>query len=246
MMRQDFVATLSHELRTPLTGMLGYLELLVNRWHVLDDEKRRAMLGRAQSSAARLEQLVTDLLLFSHLEQHESTPRRTVLRIDSLVERAVDEISTTYRGQVVRVTPSSRPAWVRADARYSVQVLVNLLDNAIKYSSPGSPVHVRWMLRREEIHVAVRDQGPGIVPEDIERLFARFGTLGHQPRPGHAGTGIGLYLCKRLLEAMEGRIWVRSRPGKGSTFHFSLPRADDGGTPTTETQRHRGSTEVSE
>jgi signal transduction histidine kinase len=79
------------------------------------------------------------------------------------------------------------------------------------------------MARDQEVEVAVRDCGPGIKTEDIPRLFTRFGTLGHQPRPGQVGTGIGLYICKKLLDAMGGRIWITSKPGHGSIFHFTLP-----------------------
>lgn len=223
-LRQDFVATVSHELRTPLTGILGYMELLLNRWTSLDDERRRGMLQRAQSSAVRLEHLVTDLLLFSNVEHKELQLQIIGLPLDSLIERAVDDMRTKYRGQSIRVRPSGTQTVVLADAQRAVQVISNLLDNAIKYSPEGRPVNVRWHARRREVEVIVRDFGPGIRTEDLPRLFTRFGTLGHLPRPGQVGTGIGLYVCKKLLDAMGGRIWVTSGGrGRGSIFHFTLP-----------------------
>jgi signal transduction histidine kinase len=224
-LRRDFVATVSHELRTPLTGILGYLELVLNRWSVLDENRRRSMLQRAQSSATRLEHLVTDLLLFSSVERQELQLHLAAYPLTALVEQAVQEIRTSYRDQIVEIHPAPSHAVVRVDAQRAIQVVTNLLDNAVKYSAEGSPVHLRWTVHRKEVRVAIRDHGPGIDVRDQPRLFTRFGTLGHQPRPGQVGTGIGLFICKQLLEAMGGRIWMTSRPGVGSTFFFTLPRA---------------------
>ena len=221
--RHDFVSTVSHQLRTPLTGILGYMELLLNRWNSLDDERRRSMLLRAQSSAVRLEHLVTDLLLFSNLEHQELKVQTANYPLSVLVQQAVEGMGTKFRGQVIEVRPSKTNAVVRADPQRTVQVLSNLLDNAIKYSDIGSPVEVRWITHRNDVEICVRDFGPGIKAEDLPRLFTRFGTLGHHPRPGQIGTGIGLYISKRLLDAMNGRIWATSRLGHGSVFHFTLP-----------------------
>lgn len=225
-LRTEFVATVSHELRTPLTGILGYLELLLSRWSSLNDERRRSMLQRAQSSAARLEHLVTDLLLFSNVEHQELQLHIASCPLEMLVEQAVEDMRTKYRDQQILVRPSRQSAVVQADVQRAIQVIANLLDNAVKYSAEGTPVGVRWVVRPTEVEVVVRDCGPGIKAADRPRLFTRFGTLGHQPRPGQVGTGIGLYVCKRLLEGMRGHIWVVSRSGRGSFFHFTLPRAD--------------------
>ena len=224
-LRTEFVATVSHELRTPLTGILGYLELLLSRWSSLNEERRRSMLQRAQSSAARLEHLVTDLLLFSNVEHQELQLNIAACPLDLLVEQAVEDMRTKYRNQPILVRASRQPAVVQADAQRAIQVVANLLDNAVKYSAEGTPVGIRWIVRPTEVEVVVRDCGPGIKESDRPKLFTRFGTLGHQPRPGQVGTGIGLYVCKRLLEGMGGRIWVVSRPNHGSFFHFTLPRA---------------------
>ena len=224
-LRHDFVATVSHELRTPLTGILGYLELLLSRWASLDETRRRGMLQRAQSSAVRLEHLVTDLLLFSNVEHQELQLQAANYPLMALVDQAVEDMSTKYRGQTIEVHPSKTRAMVRADAHRAIQVLANLLDNAIKYSAEGKPVHVRWTVRRREVEVTVRDWGPGIRSEDVSRLFTRFGTLGHQPRPGQVGTGIGLYICNEIIKRHRGRIRVESQKGAGSTFSFSLPLA---------------------
>jgi signal transduction histidine kinase len=224
-LRQDFVATVSHELRTPLTGILGYLELLLNRWNSLDEDRRINMLQRVQSAATRLEHLVNDLLLFSNVEHQDIHLQVGRFPLRSLIEQAAEEIGTKYRNQVFNVQIPPANLFVMVDAQRTIQVIANILDNAVKYSKVGSPVFLRSTAGRMSIRISVRDQGPGISPEDMPRLFQRFGTLGHAPRPGQVGTGIGLYICKKLVEAMNGEISVNSRPGTGSTFHIRLPRA---------------------
>lgn len=223
-LRQDFSASVSHELRTPLTGILGYLELILSRWGSLDEGRKRAMLIRAQSSAARLEHLITDLLIVSSVEHQELKIGLGVYRLADLVDHAVDAMRTKYRSQQIEVCPSKARVLVRVDAERTVQVITNLLDNAIKYSADGRPIRIRWRCRGECVDIAVRDYGPGIREADLPRLFTRFGTLGHQPRSGQVGSGIGLYVCKKLVEGMHGRIGVISRPGSGSIFLVSLPR----------------------
>ncbi len=224
-LRQDFVATVSHELRTPLTGILGYLELLLNRWNSLDDERRINMLQRVQSAATRLEHLVNDLLLFSNVEHQDIHLQLGRFPLRSLIEQAAEEIGTKYRNQVFNVQIPPADLFVMVDAQRTIQVIANILDNAVKYSKVGSPVFLRSSAGRMSIRISIRDQGPGIGPEDMPKLFQRFSTLGHAPRPGQVGTGIGLYICKKLVEAMNGEITVNSRPGTGSTFHIRLPRA---------------------
>ncbi len=226
-MRRDFVATVSHELRTPLTGILGYVELMLSRWNSLDDSRRKEMLLRTQSSATRLEHLVKDLLLFSNVEHQALRLEIAGYAVDTLIEQAADVVRTKFRGQELDIKHPDESALVLVDAQRAVQVATNVLDNAVKYSPVGSVVHVRWKIHRHAVEIVVRDHGPGISVESMDRLFTRFGTLGHQPRPGQVGSGIGLYICKKLVEAMNGRIWAVSQPGHGSSFHFTLPRFFD-------------------
>ena len=226
-MRRDFVATVSHELRTPLTGILGYVELMLSRWDSLDENRRKEMLRRTQTSATRLEHLVKDLLLFSNVEHQALRLDISNYSVDMLIEQAADVMRTKYRDQELDIKHPDEPAQVRVDVQRAVQVVANLLDNAIKYSPVGSVVHVRWKIHRHDVEITVRDHGPGIAAESMDRLFTRFGTLGHQPRPGQVGSGIGLYICKKLVEAMDGKIWAVSQPGHGSSFHFTLPRQAD-------------------
>jgi histidine kinase len=166
-------------------------------------------------------------LLFSSVEHEGLQLQIAGYSIETLVDQACEVMRTKYRGQDLDIRRGESVVRVTADAQRTIQVIANLLDNAIKYSSIGSRVHVRWMAHRHDVEVTVRDHGPGINEADNARLFTRFGTLGHQPRPGQVGTGIGLYVSKKMIEAMNGRIWLTSRPGYGSTFHFTLPRAHE-------------------
>jgi len=224
-LRQDFSATISHELRTPLTGIVGYLELLSSRWDSLDESRRRTMLARAQIATGRLDHLITDLLIVSNVEHHDLKIGHGVYQLATLVDHAVASMRAKYRGQRIDVHPSRIRALVRVDAERTIQVVTNVLDNAIKYSPEGRPVRIRLRCRPESVTIAVRDFGPGIREADLPRLFTRYGTIGHQPRSGQLGSGIGLYVCKKLVEGMHGRIGLISRPGSGSIFLISLPRA---------------------
>jgi signal transduction histidine kinase len=124
--------------------------------------------------------------------------------------------------------PCAQPLMVLADPDRVQQVVVNLLDNAAKYSPEGRPIRVRCNRAGRAVRVSVVDRGLGIERADFARLFTRFGKLDRHPRAGHGGTGLGLYISKSLVEAMGGGIAVRSRPGWGSIFSFTLPLVASG------------------
>ena len=226
-LRSDFVSTVSHELRTPLTGIKGFTETLLSYWDRMDEARRREMVRKVHGSCRRLERLVQDLLLISRVESGVLPVHSTVTELAPLVEGAVREVEGTYRGQEIQVRPPAQPLIVLADPDRVQQVLVNLLDNAAKYSPEGRPIRVRWNRAGHAVRVSVVDCGPGIERANMARLFTRFGKLDRHARAGHGGTGLGLYISKSLVEAMGGGIGVRSRPGWGSIFSFTLPLAED-------------------
>ena len=137
------------------------------------------------------------------------------------------EIEGNYRGQVIEAAPPTSATFVLADADRVQQIVINLLDNAAKYSMEGRPIRIRWSCDDVLASVSVIDNGLGIGKEDFGRLFTRFGKLNRTPRAGHVGTGLGLYISKSLVEAMGGTITVKSRPGLGSIFSFTLPIGAD-------------------
>jgi len=224
-LRNDFVSTVSHELRTPLTGIKGFADTLLTYWGRMDDTRRMDMVRKINTSANRLERLVHDLLYISRIESGVLPLRQAEVALAPLVDAAIADVEGKYRGQRIEARAPSAPLYVLADPDRVQQIVVNLLDNAAKYSVEGRPIRVRWSRQGAYARVAVADRGPGIEPDDFARLFTRFGKLGRTPRAGHVGTGLGLYISKSLVEAMGGAIIVRSRVGRGSVFSFTLPLA---------------------
>ena len=203
-MRSDFVAAVSHELRTPLTAMLGFAELLKSRWAQLSDAQRLDHIERIATAANRQHRLVADLLLSSQIDTGVLAVRARAVLLAGPVHGAAREVRAAYRDQRIRVEGPAALG-VRADPDRLQQIVGNLLDNAAKYSPEGSPIAVGWRAEGAMGVIRVRDHGPGIQEAGRDTLFTRFGRMpGSRIRSGHVGTGLGLYLGRRLAEAMGG------------------------------------------
>jgi signal transduction histidine kinase len=227
-LRREFLATVSHELRTPLTGIIGFAETLTHYWDQMPNERRLSSVRKMQRSAQRLDRLVRDILLASQLEDATFSLRMGVVDASAIMKQAVDEIRAKYPGQAVEFMAPQHDLTAIADGERLVQVLVNLLDNAVKYSTEGHPVEACVETSGAFARFWVHDEGPGISAEQLGRLFSRFARLGHTPRKGLGGTGLGLYICQHLVRAMGGEVTVKSVVGQGSTFEFSLRMAPAG------------------
>ena len=222
-LRSDFVASVSHELRTPLTAIVGYGELLEHRWAQLDDPARLASVRKIVASANRQQRLVEELLLLSRVEARSVTVAQVVSPLTELVRRAVDEVQASYRGQRVSIEGPADIA-VLVDPDRVIQILVNLLDNAAKYSPEGAAIEVRCSEADGAVQVLVRDFGRGLPERGQEALFTRFGRLpGSQARAGRVGTGLGLYLSRQLAALMGGALDLEHTGPEGSTFSLRLP-----------------------
>ena len=225
-MRSDLVATVSHELRTPLAAIYG-AAVTVRRPDVdVGDETRDRLLEIVEHESGRLAEIVNDLLLASHLDSG-----RLQLAIETVDPRAITasvvDAARTHLPEGITLdlsAPKDLPA-VRADEQQLRQVLVNLVENAVKYSPDGGPVSVR--LKREDDHVlwTVSDRGLGIPASERRRVFEKFYRLDPHMTRGIGGTGLGLYICRELVHRLDGRIWVDSNNGKGSTFFVQIPIA---------------------
>ncbi len=227
-MRGDFVASVSHELRTPLTAIVGYAELLEARWSMLADQARLEHVRRIVWSANRQLRLVQDLLLVSKLDLGAPTLECRPVDLEMQVQLAIAELQGSYPGQRVETVgpPEIR---VHADAARVSQILVNLLDNAAKYSPEGSPIEVDWNVVAPEARIRVRDYGPGIPAEGRQRLFSRFGRIsGSRIRAGRVGTGMGLFLARQLARAMAGELELEDTGPQGTIFCLRLPLVIEG------------------
>jgi len=234
-LKDQFLANVSHELRTPLNSVIGFSELLLTgqvEGAALSDTQRD-YLETISRNGRHLLQLINELLDLSKIAAGRMDLRLEPVPLDALLREAVDSVRAQLEARRHRLAlePAPEPVSVRADRGRVLQILLNLLSNAIKFTPDGG--HVMLTARVEDggrhVRVAVRDTGIGIAPEDRAKLFQEFVQLDAAPSRRYEGTGLGLALSKRLVELHGGAIGVESALGQGSTFWFTLPRADPGG-----------------
>jgi two-component system, OmpR family, phosphate regulon sensor histidine kinase PhoR len=222
-MKADFVAVVGHELRTPLTIIKGFVKTLIRRGDTMEPEQRQEALRATDAQTQRLERLIEDLLYVSRIE----TSRPTLhLGQDDLVG-CMEKLLTEFQGREPgRTFTLEAPVSLQMmlDRTKTEQIIYHLLDNACKYSPADAPVAVAVIDRSGEVEVKVSDRGVGIVSGEISRVFERFRQVDSSSTRERGGTGVGLYICKSLVTAQGGRIWVESVWGKGSTFSFTLPK----------------------
>ena len=222
-LKDEFIAVVSHELRTPLTSVYG--AALTLREQKLEEDQRNALLGIVSTESARLARLLDDILWVSRLDSGRADTFISRVEAIPLVAEVVNGTRTHLPPKLsvdLRHPPSPPP--VAADPDKLRQVLVNLIENAVKYSGEGR-IEVRLEPYHGWMRFSIRDEGLGIPPEEQERIFEKFHRLDPDMTRGVGGTGLGLYICRELVEHMHGQIWVQSEPGKGSTFVFELPLA---------------------
>src|SRR6266508_4325497 len=223
-LKDEFIAIVSHELRTPLTSVYGAAMTLNNQ--KLDEERRNALLEIVSTESARLARLLDDILWVSRLDSGRAKPSIRAVEPLTLVSEVVDATRTHLPPGVsvdLQHEPESPP--VAADPDKLRQVLGNLIENAVKYSGDGR-IEVRFRREDGNMRFSVRDDGLGIPLEQHDRVFEKFYRLDPDMTQGVGGTGLGLYICRQLVEGMDGRIWLESELGKGSTFSFELPLAN--------------------
>jgi signal transduction histidine kinase len=225
-LKDEFIAVVSHELRTPLTSVYGAAMTLGNQ--TLDEERRDALIDIVSTESARLARLLDQILWVSRLDSGRARAVITAVDVVPLVSEVVDATRTHLPPEVsVELEHEPEPPTVAADPDKLRQVLVNLIENAVKYSGRGT-VDVHVGRDDGKMRFSVRDNGRGIPLEEHERVFEKFYRLDPDMTQGVGGTGLGLYICRQLIEGMGGRIWLESSLGAGSTFSFELPLASRG------------------
>jgi two-component system, OmpR family, phosphate regulon sensor histidine kinase PhoR len=226
-LKDEFISLVSHELRTPLTSIKGAASTVLRHYNSLDEGTRNELLKDIDEESDRLYRLVENLLDFSRAEAGVLRLATEPVHLPKLVERVVGEASVRSSGQRFQMSlPADLPP-AEADPMRVEQVLRNLLDNAIKYSPSKGEIRVSAAVEEGMLRISITDQGVGVPQEDQERVFGRFERgIGSDASRPH-GVGLGLAICRRLVEAHGGTIWVEPGPGGGSTFSFTLPLVEE-------------------
>lgn len=221
-LKDEFVSMVSHELRTPLHHIKGFATTLLQTDVEWDQETQRDFLESINHESDRLAALVEQILHLSRLEAGRLPMDREWHAVNDLIDGAL--IKPGAKAERSRfnlaIAPNLPPLFV--DSREIETVLINLIENAIKYSDPDTPIRISAQRAEEEVLFAVTDQGSGIAAEDMEKIFDRFARV-NEARHRSISCGLGLAICKRIVEAHNGRIWVESEVGVGSRFVFALP-----------------------
>jgi two-component system, OmpR family, sensor histidine kinase VicK len=250
--RSDFISTASHEMRTPIAAIEGYLSLALNEKIAKIDQNARNYLFKARDSTQQLGTLFADLLTSSKAEDGRLSSNPTVVELGEVVEQVTESErfkAKDKRLELKLVVSSGSNAsggkvvrpfyYTLVDPLRMTEVFQNLIDNAIKYTQDGT-VMVSLTGDSTTVQVQIQDTGPGIPQEDIPHLFQKFYRVDNSSTRTIGGTGLGLFICKKIVELYKGRVWVESQLGKGSTFFVNLPRLSQ--AQALEVQKNQAST----
>ncbi|GAB3778950.1 ATP-binding protein [Spirosoma horti] len=226
--RREFLADVSHELKTPIFAAQGFIHTLIDG--AVDDEKvRDKFLAKAARSLDGLDALVKDLVALSQLETGEvrmNFERVDLTHVTQDIFEQLEKIAHAKNTSLQLKSSHAGPVWVKADAQRITQVMTNLIENAVKYGNENGRVQVNFEDDKKSILVSIRDDGPGIPPEHLSRIFERFYRVEKSRSKDRGGTGLGLAIVKHILNAHKAKISVMSKVDRGTTFRFKLERMD--------------------
>jgi two-component system, OmpR family, phosphate regulon sensor histidine kinase PhoR len=224
--RREFIANVSHELRTPLTSIQGYVETLIEDPGARP-ETTREFLGVILKNTTRMNRLTEDLLALASVESPDYKLALQPTRASALVQDAIESLGGIVVDSGVQLQSAGAPELqVLADPDAMTQVFGNLIENSLKYAKSGKRIRVGARQHGSEVQFSVRDFGPGIASEHLERIFERFYRVDKARSRESGGTGLGLAIVKRIVQAHGGRIWAESELGSGAAFYFTLPLAE--------------------
>ena len=245
--KNEFLGIAAHDLKNPLTAIIGSAELLP----MAKDQARVAQCARMIVSAGtRMRDLITNLLDANAIEEGRFTSKVERLDLQELVEESVEHNRPASTRKEINIQVcASGGLWAKADRGATLQILDNLISNALKYSPPKTTVHIHTLPEADSVVVGVKDEGPGISEEDQKKLFQKFTRLSARPTGGESSTGLGLSIVKRLAEAMSGAVQCHSVLGFGTTFKLRLPawpgETGKAPSPTTTLTQHPTESETS-
>jgi signal transduction histidine kinase len=241
--RSEFISTASHEMRTPVAAIEGYLALAMNQKVSSIDAKARTYLEKAYSSTQHLGRLFQDLLTSARVEDGRLVSHPQPVEVGQFMEQLVDSLrfAAEKKGLKVELTIGASTAtgsgatitqkvikpfyYVLVDPERMQEVITNLFDNAVKYSESGK-ISVGLTGNEEVVQMFIKDNGVGIPAEDVPHLFQKFYRVDNSDTRTIGGTGLGLFICRKIIELYQGKVWVESELHKGSTFYINLPRLD--------------------
>jgi PAS domain S-box-containing protein len=228
-MKSEFLSMVSHEIKTPLTIMKEFISIVLDRIPGEINETQEEYLNIAYNNINRLEVIVNDLLDISKLEAGKMKLSLTLFDISTLIKDTVTAFNSKLKSNKIELNYFLQKPLpkVYADPTRISQVLNNLVENAFKYTPDGGKITIGAVLKNSFIEISVTDTGPGIPPEDLDKIFDRFEQLGQSPRTVTKSAGLGLSISKKIVELSGGKIWAESpvKDGKGSKFTFTLPKA---------------------
>jgi signal transduction histidine kinase len=224
-LKDEFVGLVSHELRSPMTVITGGINTALSEWQVLSERDKRQLLEDAALEADSLSRILDNLLDLSRAQAGKLSLYPEFLDMSKLVRDTVKKIKLSATEQDIHVHFPKKLSPVRADRIRVERILYNLLHNAVKYSPDGSSIEVFAVQGEQYLTVCVRDHGAGISDSEQAMLFQPFQRFAREESGSAKGTGLGLLVCRRLVEAHGGHIWAESELGQGSSFYFTLPLA---------------------
>ncbi|HCC35540.1 MAG TPA: hypothetical protein DEQ02_07895 [Ruminococcaceae bacterium] len=225
--KRDFFSNASHELKTPITSILGFSEML-GKGIVTSDEEKSAVIKRIETEAKRLSELISDILTISKLESSDKNTEYADIDLSHVVNEAVCAVSPFKDGTAIEINTDLRPVFYRADKRQIYELMVNLIENAVKYNNPGGKVFISLKSDGGGAVLTVRDTGIGISPEHQARVFERFFRVDYGRDKKVGGTGLGLSIVKHIVNMYGGRIALKSQKGTGTTITVFLPAPQGG------------------
>jgi len=222
--RSMLLRSVAHDLRSPLTALYGTGSVLADDYAMLTDAKRQALAANMSEEILWLAGLVENILNMTRISEGQLVLTRGKEAIDDLFTNAISHVGRLLKGRDFKMSLPDEVVLVPVDGRLIVQVIVNLLENAVKHTPPDAAIRLAAAVKNDVVEISVSDTGAGIEPEKKDRIFDRFVMLDDGVIDGKQGLGLGLAICKAIVDAHNGVIWVEDNEPHGAKFVFSLPR----------------------
>jgi len=221
--QDEFVSTISHEIRTPLTSIKGFSQTMLDNWGQLDEEKKKKFLTIINEQSQRLIKLVENVLNVAKIDSEGDELVLREVDLERAARKTVDLIRVNFKEHNFVVMPPKAPLAALCDEDYLQQILVNILENAAKYSRTGSNVEISFAPQGDFNVISISDEGFGIASDDLDKIFEKFYRADDFLTSKTQGSGLGLYIAQNLVRKMDGKIKVESALGSGTKFSVFLP-----------------------